>query len=94
VTRAIVFVPSDDFDPHATRCVAYAEERHYELVGVVRDDWNAVLRLIGDGQVGVVVVSDEAHLDPERQPRVEVVANQYSSRWEKRTRVIRRVWGG
>lgn len=97
MTRAIVFVPSDEFDPHAARCTAYAEDRGYELQGVIRDDWAAAQRMLGDGQTSVVIVSEESHLDPNRRPRIEVVANQYSSRnsrWEQRTRVIRRILGG
>jgi hypothetical protein len=94
MTRAVVFVRSDEFDPHATRCTIYAEEQGYELTGIVVDDWDAVTRMLGDGEASVAIVSTENHLPAERKPRVEVVANAHSSRWEKRTRVIRRAWGG
>jgi hypothetical protein len=91
MTKAVVFVPSRDFDPHAARCVAYVEERGYELVGIVRDDWAAVQKMMVDGETSVVIVSEERHLNPRRKPRVEVVANAPApSRWEQRTRVIRR----
>lgn len=94
MTRAVIYVPSDDFDPHAARCTIYAEERGYELAGIVRDDWAAVQRMLGDGEASVALVSIEEHLPAERKPRVEVVVNAAGSRWEKRTKVIRRVWGG
>jgi hypothetical protein len=96
MTRAIIYIPAGEFDPHAARCVNYAEERGYELVGIVRDNWPAARKMAEDGGTTVVIVSEESHLDPERKPRIEVVANEYSngSRWERRTRVIRRVWGG
>lgn len=90
MTRAVVYVPSGDFDPHAARCTAYAQERGYDLVGIVIDDWPAVQRMLAVGETSVVLVSEEQHLDPERKPRVEVVAAQSASRWEKRTRIIRR----
>lgn len=96
MTRAIIYVPAGEFDPHATRCINYAEDRGYELVGIVRDNWPAALKMAQDGDAPVVIVSEDSHLDPEREPRIEVVAHEYSngSRWEKRTRVIRRAWGG
>lgn len=96
MTRAIVFVPGDEFDPHAARCVAYAEDQGYDLIGIIRDNWPAAQKMLGDGETSVVIVSEQAHLDPARKPRVEVVADQYhsgTSGWEQRTRVIRRIWG-
>jgi hypothetical protein len=92
LTTAIVFVRSDDFDPHATRCTIYAQEQGYELAGVIVDDWDAVTRMLHDGDAGVAIVSTEEHLPPKRTPRVEVVANATGSRWERRTRVIRKIW--
>jgi hypothetical protein len=90
MTRAIVFVRSDEFDPHATRCTIYAEEHGYELAGVVMDDWGAVIRMFENDEADVAVVSEESHLPARRKPRLEVVANAVADRWEKRTRVIRR----
>lgn len=98
MTRAIVYVPSGDFDPHAARCTAFSEERGYDLKGIVRDDWESVKKMMQNGEVSVVLVAVDGHLDPNRTPRIEVVAeqstNQPASRWEKRTRVIRRGEGG
>lgn len=94
MAKAVVFVRSDDFDPHATRCTIYCEEQGYELVGVILDDWDRVDEMRDRKEVNVVVVSEESHLDPDRPFRVEVVAHAASSRREGRTRLIRRVWGG
>lgn len=93
MTKAVIFVKSDDFDPHATRCTLYCEERGYEIAGVVMDDWGAVQQMLGDGQASVALVSTEEHLPAQRKPRIEVVANAISARWAKRTRVIRRSGG-
>lgn len=90
---AIVYVLSEEFDPHATRCIAYIEERGYRLGGIVKDNWRAVLDAIAAGQADIVVVSEESHLDPKRQPRIEVVAHQVAvPRTAQRTRVIKRAW--
>lgn len=90
MTRAIVYVPSKDFDPHAALCSVYATEHGYDIVGIVRDDWTAVQKMLGDGEASVALVSVEEHLPPKRKPRIEVVANAVKSRWEGRTRIIRR----
>jgi hypothetical protein len=90
MTKAVIFVPVGEFDPHAARCAEYVEEKGYELAGVVRGDWAAVQKMMRDGEADVVVLSTEDHLDPRRKPRIEVVANAALSRWETRTRVIRR----
>lgn len=94
MTRAVIFVISKHFDPHATRCAVFCEERGYEIVGVVQDRWSAVLRMVAEGKADVIVVSEASHLDPRRSPRIEVVAHYAAgdNRRENRTRIlIRRV---
>lgn len=91
MTRAVVYVPpTADFDQHAARCMEYCEQQGYELRGIIRNDWEAAERMMGDGETSVVIVSTEAHLDPQRKPRIEVVANQAATRHETRTRIIPR----
>ena len=90
MTRAIVYVPAGELDPHAARCLAYCEAQGYEFRGIIRGDWAAAERMMGDGETSVVLVSTEGHLPPDRKPRIEVVANQALSQRETRTRVIRR----
>lgn len=93
VTSAVIFVKSTDFDPHATRCVAYCEERGYHLTGLIQDDWSAVVKTLAAGEAEVVVVSEERHLDPDRRPRIEIVAHQVAAPIRaQRTRIIRRAW--
>jgi hypothetical protein len=93
MTRAIIFVPAKDFEPHADRCLAHCEAQGYEFQGIIRGDWDAAQRMMGDGETSVVLVSTEDHLPPNRKPRIEVVANQALSRWETRSRIIRRPGG-
>lgn len=90
MTRAIVFVPSTDYEIHTDRCMQYLKEQGYQFEGLIRGDWAKVLRMFADDGASIAIVATEEHLDPERKPRVEVVANQPSpDRWQ-RTRIIRR----
>jgi hypothetical protein len=89
VTRAIIFVPEGKFDPHASRCMEYCKRRGYEFQGIV-SDWDAVDRMRAAGEIEVVLVSKEEHLDPNRKPRIEVVANEERRPGLERTRILRR----
>lgn len=73
MTRAIVYVPSDAFEPHATTCMEYCEQRGYQFRGLIRGDWEAVKQMFTDDEASVVIVSDFRHLDPNRKPRLEIV---------------------
>lgn len=94
MTRAIVFVKTkiENYKNHAARCVEHSQAEGYDLQGVVADDWDAVKKMLGDGQTSVVLVATEEHLDPKRKPRIEVVANQPSRAGAsgKRSQMIRR----
>lgn len=72
MTEAIIYVPADDVTPHAARCLQYCTERGYVVIGIVRGDWAAAAQLLNGGAVGVCVVARADHLDPKRQPRVEI----------------------
>lgn len=93
MTRAIIFVPpGPGYEQSAAQCLDHAEFCGYQLAGIVRD-WQEVHRMLGNGEVSVAIVADERDLDPQRKPRVEVVANQPaagSSQEQQRTRLIRR----
>lgn len=65
-------------------------QQGYRLVGVVRDNWAAVVKMIVTHQADVVVVATEEHLPPRRRPRVEAVANAATVTYERRTRFVRR----
>lgn len=98
MTRAIIFVPSENYDEHAARCLSYCEQQGYEFTGIIRDDWEAAEKMMKDGQTSVVLVSVEAHLNPERKPRIEVLDQivpyadneQPASMRDRRTRIMRR----
>lgn len=90
MTRAIIFVPSENYDEHAARGLEHCERQGYDFQGLILDDWEEANRMMLDGETSVVIVSTEEHLDPQRKPRIEVVANQPASRYETRTRLIRR----
>lgn len=94
MTRAIIYIPSDAFEPHASMCMQYCEARGYTFEGLVRDDWPAVQRMFDNDEASVAIVSEFKHLDPNRKPRVEVVADQPPAGQEelpihRRTRIIR-----
>lgn len=92
MTRAIVYVKTDDqYEANTDRCLDYCRKRGYDFRGLIRDNWEAADRMMGDGETSVVIVSTEEQLPPDRKPRIEVVAHQpAASRWEQRTRLIRR----
>lgn len=74
MTTAIIFVPEGQFDPHASRCMRYCQQRGYDVAGVVTGNWEAAADMLRDGRADAVVVSRPDHLDPHRSPRVEIVA--------------------
>lgn len=75
-TNAIVFVLSSRLLPDADVCIKYCLQHGYHVRGVVRDDWHAACGYLYRGEADVVVVADARSLDPDRAPRVEVVAHQ------------------
>lgn len=101
-TNAIVFVLSSRLLPDAGVCIEYCRSLRYHMKGVVQNDWNKACQYLSEGKADVVVVADARTLDPDRTPRVEVVAHQHTrptrpdvptgrrpSRGE-RTRMVRR----
>lgn len=90
MTKAIIYLKSDDLDPHASRCAEYVERKGYEFEGVVMDDWAAAQAMLDSHQVTVVVASTTEHLPPKRTPRIEIVANERAGMWEARTKIIPR----
>lgn len=74
MTIAVVFVPAAHIAPYAKQCLDYCAVRGYDIAGVVRDDWAAVVAMMADHSAAVVVVARREHLDPHREPRLEVLA--------------------
>lgn len=72
----MVFVISDRLLPDAGICIEYCRVHGYNMCGIVRDDWVTAVDYMHSGRADVLVVADDHSLDPDRAPRVEVVAHQ------------------
>ena len=90
--HAVVFVPTSHLLPDTQHCIAYCLTQGYAVVGVIRDDWHQAMQYLFTGAAAVLVIADLRHLDPSRQPRIEVVAEQPTGdgRRHRRTRLIRK----
>lgn len=77
-TTALVFVLSCRLFPDAQACIEFCLAHGYRMVGVIRDDWLKACEYLYEGKADVLVVADERSLDPNRSPRVEVVAHEMS----------------
>jgi hypothetical protein len=87
-TKAVIFVQQDKLDVNAGRCLDYCAAMHYEVAGLICGDWPAAVHMVRDGLAAVIVVSSLAQLDPEREPRIEVVPRRLTTR---RSRPVSRV---
>lgn len=110
LTHAMVFVLSNRLLPDAGICIEYCRLQGYYMCGVIRDDWAKAVDYLYSGKCHVLVVASDETLDPDRAPRVEVVAHQQgqprpqrpdvptgrrpSRRRSERTRMIRRSAAG
>jgi hypothetical protein len=74
VTIAVVFVPAAHIAPYAKQCLDYCAARGYDIAGVVRDDWTAAVAMMANHSASVIVVARREHLDPHREPRLEILA--------------------
>jgi hypothetical protein len=88
MTNAVIFVQAEKFEANAARCLDYCAARRYEVAGLICGDWDAALQMLRDGLAGVIVVGSAAHLDPEREPRIEVVPKRLNSRRNARPRPL------
>lgn len=74
VTNAVVFVLSQHLLPDAERCIAHCLAQGYHMIGLIKDDWEAAMKMLHEGKASVIVAADPQHVDPLREPRVEFVA--------------------
>lgn len=92
MTIAVIFVPAAaHLATYATQCLDYCAARGWEVLGVDRD-WDSAAKAVRVGLAGVLLVARPDHLDPAREPRIEVVSEcavPLNARRE-RTRMIRR----
>lgn len=70
---AVIFVPAAHLATYAHQCLEYCSARGYEVAGVVQGDWAAATTMLVNRVAGILVVARPDHLDPDREPRVEVV---------------------
>lgn len=74
--KAMTFVLSTRLYPDAGICIEYCIEQGYIMDGVIQDDWAKACEYLYAKKIDVIVVASDATLDPDRTPRVEVVAHQ------------------
>ena len=74
--KAVIFIPETDFETHAATCLDYCAERGYEVAGIISGNWVAAAAMLRDGAAHILIVACDEHLDPDRRPRIEVVADQ------------------
>lgn len=73
MTLAIAFVPEGPLNlVYVNQCIAHCNHRGYTFAGLVRGDWASALDMLAARLASVVVFAREEHLDPLREPRVEV----------------------
>jgi hypothetical protein len=69
--QAIALVPDGPLDVYLSQCIAHCAHRGYVFAGLARD-WPAALDMLKAHLASVVVFARQEHLDPQREPRVEV----------------------
>lgn len=77
--RAIVYAPNTADVAATARCLEYCNDQQYHLVGVVTD-WDAAQRMLVSRQVAILVVDRHDDLPPDREPRLDVVADSPARR--------------
>lgn len=77
-TQALVLVLSKRLFPDTKICIDYCLAHGYAVVGVIRDDWDRAIEYLYQRKAHVLVVADDRTLQPDRTPRVEVVAHQHT----------------
>lgn len=80
MTRALIHVPTEDYEAYADCCMDYINERGYEFVGIVRGGYDKVKSVFDRDGATVAIVATEAYLDPNRKGRVEVARKSRNER--------------
>lgn len=78
ITRAMIFVLHNRVYIDVKICIDYCLAMGYDMRGVVQDDWRKACDYLWRRECDVLVVADSRSLDPDRAPRVEVVAHHAS----------------
>jgi len=85
---AVIFIPTallsaDDYNAALARCNAYCNRCDYTVIGIART-WEEVEEAYARRDIGVLVVDRPDHLDPNREPRIEVATEHAAPRVEPR----------
>lgn len=74
MTIAVIFVPAiAAYATFAAACFNHCAAQGYDVLGVpVPGDWPAAANALKTGTATVLVVARPDHLDPTREPRVEI----------------------
>jgi hypothetical protein len=76
-TRALIYIPPGKMnDLQANQCLDHCLKRGYQVAGVIKGDWDAVLKALDDGLATVVVVARRTHLDPSWESQIEFVGKR------------------
>lgn len=78
LVKAMIFVLRDRVLVDGKICLDYCLAMGYETCGMVQDDWQRACDYLHRRECDVLVVADSRSLDPDRAPRVEVVAHHSS----------------
>lgn len=74
MTIAVIFVPAvATYATHAAHCFMHCAAQGYHVLGVpIPGDWASAAKALMTGTATVLVVARPDHLDPRREPRIEI----------------------
>lgn len=73
MVNTVIFVPNGaHMFMYADQCMTHAAANGYHITGLVTGDWGKAAGYVARGVAGVLLVARREHLDPHREPRVEL----------------------
>lgn len=73
---SVLFVPAiRDAERWLNLCAEYAQQHGYHIVAVVHE-WSSAWAMIASGKTSIIVVGRRDHVPSDREPRMEVIAEQ------------------
>ena len=92
--NAVILLRAENYGAGASRCLDYCAARRYNVVVLIPGDQKAAVRMLDEGTATVIVVSSTDQLDPENDPRVEVVPKRLGARQRRNAANPRRYTAG
>jgi len=74
--NAVIWAPTPHIVEASVVCLAYARATGYHIEGIVHDQWENVMDLIQKQVVQVVIAAERHHIPRDREPRIEIVAEE------------------